>query len=33
MPKFEPETIVPTSEEDVEITAGITADPDTYELS
>ena len=32
MPKLKPGTIIPTSEEDVAIAAGIAADPDAREL-
>jgi len=33
MPKLKPGTIIPTEEEDALINAGITADPDSNELS
>jgi hypothetical protein len=33
MPKLKPETIIPTEEEDALINAGISADPDSNELS
>lgn len=33
MPKLKPGTIIPTTEEDAQIQAGIKADPDAYSLS